>query len=348
MQFHVDQDLGNAVAGWVVLDNPSAIPKLVISSPGGRAVELAANVLRPDLKNLGMHATGMAGFLVDEQIYPNLGNTADVEIREAESGILIFRRFQGSQHLEQRLFRFELQIMPQAVLENLFAQRFALHYDAVERYAFDTLYAIINNQNCKSIVVSGRPLFCRYQQLLQERDFVTTAMLPDPLEELAARLLFLRYTATKNAPAYLNDHLFGLAPLVELVKHIDFDNAESLNNAFKGITSEQRNALANPSTRVLACNVDEQPEERHVGIALENLASMNLVGLRAHFNEFKSMFAELIGIDILGEYQLPEISWVPMMAGKLALIEPVKQLLALDLAIYKFTKKAVEEVIGKP
>ena len=238
--------------------------------------------------------------------------------------------------------------MPQAVLENLFSQRFALHYDAVERYAFDTLFAIINNQNCRSIAVSGRPLFSRYQHLLQERDFVVTAMLPDPLEELAARLLFLRYTASKNAPAYLNDHIFGLTPLVELINHIDFDNAESLNNAFKGITIAERNALANPFTRVLACNVDEQPEERHVSIALENLASMNLVGLHAHFNEFKSMFAELIGIDILGEYQLPEISWVPMMAGKLAQIEPVKELLALDLALYKFAKKAVEEAIGKP
>jgi hypothetical protein len=347
MQFHIDQDSGNAIAGWIVLDNPAAIPRVVVSSPGGRTVELAANVLRPDLKGLGKHASGMAGIFVDEKIYPNLGSTADVEIREAETGILIYRRFRESQHLEQKLFRFEFQIMPQAVLENQLAQRFSLHYDAVERYAFDTLYAIINNQSCKSIVVSGRPFFLRYEHLLHERNFVITAMLPDPLEELAARLLFLRYSANKNAPAYLQEHLFGLSPLAELVNQIDFDNVESLNSAFKGITTAQRNALTNPLTRVLACNVDEQPEERHVSIALENLASMNLVGVRAHFTDFKSMFAEVIGIDILGEYQLPEISWVPMMAEKLAQIESVKELLALDLALYKFAKKAVEEVIGK-
>ena len=67
MQFHIDQDTGTAIAGWLVPDNPAFTPEIVISVPGQDERKLEANVLRTDLKDIGLHATGMAGFLVDDR-----------------------------------------------------------------------------------------------------------------------------------------------------------------------------------------------------------------------------------------------------------------------------------------
>jgi hypothetical protein len=237
--------------------------------------------------------------------------------------------------------------MPQTVLEGLFSSRFALPYESVERFSFDTLFGIINNPSCNSIYVSGRPLLQRYQDLLRQRGYAIVTVLRDPYEELAERLLFSQYVARQGRETTLSQRLTGLAPLTDLVRDVDFVDAEAVTKRLHSIAEPQRKAIENPCVRALACSVDERPQLKHVAVALENLASMDLVGLRSRYEDFRSTFDSLIGAEILGEYSLVEMSWVPAMAANLARIAVVNELLELDLALYEYAKEAVESVIGE-
>jgi hypothetical protein len=346
MQFHIDEDRGASIAGWVVPDNPGAVPKIVILADGGEAVTIEANRMRADIKDLGLHRTGMVGFDVDERIYPGLAGARNVRLWEAESRGLIYGRFDPERHVELKLLYYELSAMPQTRLGASMQRRFAMPYQAVERLPFDSLFAVINSQFARSIYLSGRPHYKRYQHLLADNGFHVVAMLRDPYEELAERLLFARYAARADTPRHFIQHLSGLGPLVELASAFDVSSEQAMLTAFRSLTPEHEQALANPFVRALACEFDEPAERRHVGVALDNLASMNLVGLRQRFDTFKSMLQELVGIDLLDEGEPVEVSWVPDIAAKLARIDKVNSLLALDVMLYNLARDAIRKAVS--
>lgn len=346
MQFHVDQDSGSTISGWVVPDNPSAVPQLLVSINGGQTVSVKAGHMRPDIKALGLHRTGLVGFGIDERNCPGLTAAPSVRIWEKESQALVYGRFDPAHHIELKVLYYELSVMPQTRLTANLQRHFAMPYEAVERYSFDTLYAIINNQSGKSIYLGGRPHFKRYQHLLADRGFTAVTMLRDPYEEMAERLLFARYASRPSTPRHLLRHLGGLAALVELASAFDVSSEQATTVAFKTLTPEHERVLANPFVRALACDFDEPAERKHVGIALDNLASMNLVGLRQRFDTFKSMLQELLGADLVGDAEPVAVSLVPQIAEKLARIDKVKSLLSFDVLLYNLARDAIRKAVA--
>jgi hypothetical protein len=143
MLFHIDETNETVVAGWVLPDNPSSIPIIQILAPGSEPFELEANVLRTDLRDKGLHETGMAGFRVDARVFPNFTAQFDqIEIRDRDTNVLIFRRFQPTQHLDKKVFRFELQAMPDPQIESVIKKQFALYYNTIHRYPEDTFFEL--------------------------------------------------------------------------------------------------------------------------------------------------------------------------------------------------------------
>jgi hypothetical protein len=344
MQFHIDADHGASVTGWVVLENPAAIPKISVSSPNHRREsEIEANVLREDLKELGLHATGMAGFVLDEASVPGIRELDDLELRDAESRLLIYRRFRPNAHVGKKVFLYNLSAMPQTHVDEYLSQHFAQSYFAVERHSFDTLFSIFNNHFAKSVFVSGRPRYFRYEQLLRDKDYAVVALLRDPYEELAERLLFVRFALSGEGPAFAAHYLTGIESLNDLVRNLDFEDRDSLKSAFGALTDAQRDALASPFVRALACSLDEIPDRKHVAIALEKLSAMDLVGLASHFEEFRSMLSELVGVEISAQCHLRRVSWVPKVAAHLRQIEAVRYLLALDSELYRHAQAAIKK-----
>lgn len=341
MQFHIDQDNGATIAGWLVPDNPALTPTIVINVPGHDERKLQANVLRTDLKDLGLHATGMAGFLIDESILPGLATADEVEIRDAATQIPVFRRFRPQQHLLRKLFLYTFHAMPQMQVESTLSRHFALSYSAIEQHSFDTLFSIINNQFGNSIFVAGRPRYFRYRGLLKDRSFSTAALLRDPFDELAERMLFVRYAASDKSPNFTGKYLTGLEPLTGLTRNCDFNEPDTIASTFGKITESQQQALFNPLIRTLACDLDEVPSAKHIPIALDYLAGMNAVGLFSHFDQFRPTITELMGIDGLGEAQLNEVSFVSRVASELRKLDPVRRLLAFDAELYARASDAI-------
>jgi hypothetical protein len=347
MLFHMELTNEGAINGWVLPNNPSAMPRIKIFRPDSAPIELEANILRTDLRDRGLHETGMAGFHIDEKLYPDLTQVIDqIEIRDSETNILIYRKFQESNHIEQRLFRFELQAMPDAKIESLFAKHFTLYYGTAQRYPQDTFFGIINNQAARSIYLSGRPNFSQYEQWLRERNFKIITLIRNPYEEMAERLLFARYASGPNLPPFVADYIYGLEPLMDMVKNVKFDDIESIRAAFAAMTDPQKQVLTNPLVRSLACLPDDLPKSGHVEIALSKLSRMDVVGLRNRFGEFKSILQEVLGMDVFGKYELIDLSWVHRVSEQLSQIKQARALISLDLDLYSYVEEAVTEAIG--
>jgi len=346
MQFHVDFDSGTAISGWVVPDNPSAVPKVLVSVDGTTPVAIDANTMRPDIRDLGLHRTGLVGFTVDETRCPGLGTARNVFIVEFDSKVLIYGRFDEARHVKSKVLLYELNAMPQTRIFASMQKKFAMPYDAVERHPFDTLFAIINNQFAESIFLAGRPNYKRYQQLLANRNFIVATMLRDPYEEIAERLLFARYASRPDSPPHFMRHLSGLEPLVDLASKFDISSEHSMLAAFRSLEPAHEQVLANPYVRVLACENDEPAERKHVAVALDNLSTMNLVGLRQRFDNFKSTLQEIVGVDLLDEGQPVDVSWVPEIAAKLSRIDKVRSLLALDVSLYNLARDAIRKALA--
>ena len=341
MQFHIDQDTGSTIAGWLVPDNPALTPEFVISVPGDDERRIEANVLRPDLKDLGLHATGMAGFLIDDSIVPGLANADDILIRDYATQIPIFRRYRPQHQLRHKLFFYTFHAMPQMQIESALSRHFALSYSAIEQHSFDTLFSVINNQFGNSIFVAGRPRYFRYRGLLKDRGFNIVALLRDPFDELAERMLFVRYAASDQSPSFAGNYLTGLEPLAGITRNCDFNDPATLAAAFGKLSESQQDALFNPLIRTLACNLDEIPSAKHIPIALDYLAGMHAVGLFSHVEGFRPALTEILGIDALGDSQLTEVSFVTRIAAELRKLDPVRRLLACDAELYARAKDAI-------
>ncbi len=95
-------------------------------------------------------------------------------------------------------------------------------------------------------------------------------------------------------------------------------------------------------TRVFGCNVDEFPERRHVAIALENLATMDVVGTRAGFNAFRHLLNGILGANIFGETAPIDFASIQTLATSLSRIGIVVDLLDHDLALYSYVDGAVK------
>lgn len=347
MLFHMEEDAQGRLSGWVLPDNPSATPALRVSLPDARTIEIAPNTLRPDLQDRSLHDNGMAGFSLGADTHPDLFPLPDAaEVRDVETNVLLYRRFQSETHRPEKLLRFDIRAMPDPQIEQLFASHFALVYGTAQRYPQDTFFGIFNNPTARSIYISGRPNMQQYEQVLRERGYKMIALLRDPYEEMAERLLFARYAASPNQPPFIADHIFGLEPLMEAVRDLRFDDPDSITAAFGAMNEAQKRALTNPLVQTLACMPDELPKTRHIEIALSKLSRMNLVGVRERFDDFKSILPEVVGVDVLGDYAPANVTWVQRLAADLRRIKQARALIALDLDLYSFVDEALTEAIG--
>lgn len=341
MHFHFHR-IDQGIVGWMSPDNPGAVSHVEIVAGDGTVTKMRTNVVRPDVRDAGFHHTGEVGFIINDETLPGFNKIAnDFEIRAPDSGLVLFRPFKPEFHLAERVFRFEMQAMPYADVESAWSKNFALYYNALERYPFDTLRWILSSPNAESIALSGRISLTRYEHFLREHNFRFIALLKDPFEELAERLLFVRYAKSANAKPELLSHLVGLEGLEQVSRRINLAVPTTIPEAFAYLSDKQLHELSNPVVKALTCSVDEYPTRLHVEVALNRLATMDLVGVRSNYGQFKSVLSTLISRDILPE-QSPAIGSVAGLTEVLRDVKVVKSMLKFDELLYRLTQEAVD------
>lgn len=342
MFFNIDDDDNHAIRGWLAPDNPSVSPKIGILIPGRPEIQFEANIHRPDILDLGLHSTGQVGFTVDASLVPDIDLLEEIELVEVATRTPIFGRFRKDIHLEKKLFLFDGSIVPkQGMIESL-SKRFSLSYPNSERYALETMIVLVNNPSAKSVFFSGRPNFNRYAGYLEANGFFCAALLRDPVEELAERLLFLSMLQRSGRQQLIAELSTGLQPLLEFSKDFPFSDQKAMLAAFRGADDTVRQAIMSPMVRMFGCNVDELPGHRNVALALDHLASLDVVGTVSEYDLFRVMLNHSLGADILGNEPPEQYSSVLEVAEMLSQIGIVVDLIADDISLYSYVEEAVK------
>lgn len=348
MHFIIDNDTGDAIAGWLAPDNPSAVPHFIVSIPGRDDFELRANVMREGIRDLGLHATGECGFYLSRDHIPDLPQIMDLEILEAETRLPIYRRFQADVDVPRKIFLFDCSIIPQRRIVNEIKNRFTLSYFNSERNGLETTIALIANPTNQSIFISGRSVLMRYNDLLKEKGYLRAALLREPHEELAERLYFFNFLVREGDTAGFATYTTGVRSLLEFARDLPFNDPKALTGAFRASSEQQRRELMSPMTKVFGCDVDETPKHASVSKALDSLADFDVVGTRERFPLFKDLLAGAVGANIVGEEEPVVFQSVKTLAANLAKIGIVNDLLADDLALYSYVEDAINEGLTNP
>ncbi len=322
------------------MDNPAEVPEFTVDIPERKQVSFKANVLRHDLLSLGVHATGLAGFSLDEQLVPDLFELSDFTLSEASTGLPIYRRYNSDVHRPLKFMFLEVAAFPQVRIMRALMPHFTLRYPFMERCTLDTTNAVIAHNFTPSIFAAGQINWPRHGSFAKEKGFMSAALIRDPFEELAERLLFLAYLSKQPSAAAQGKNYAVLLPIVE---GADLSDSHSILAAFRKLSSEQRRLLRSPMTALFGCTPDEDVQRRHVSVALDNLALFDAVGTREQFVDFAECVDGLIGVRAFASHSMEKLPGTDGLQSILRDIGFVADLLDEDIALHNFVKDAVKE-----
>ena len=329
MLFNVEQDFGNRIVGYLVTDGFSGRGAVRISSEGYSIAVVDADEPIDALVAAGRHETGRCGFVID---VPGLGALTRLEIRDAASGLLIYRRAPETEFVADRMIRLETNLVPLRRVDRAARRRFSYAYCDAERFGLESMTQMFHLPHALSLFVSARCHFPAFESLLQKR-FKLICLVNDPFEELAERLLFFRRVAGRGRLDARDVLTFKAA--IEFAAGLPLASDARLRREFAHIGYDAARPLHNPLVRQLAtANAQELPRSGSLTMALDILASFDLVGLRAEGAQFASGLSALLGAadDIVPE--IPRCTAAIELAARLRQIPAVHDLLELDIELY--------------
>lgn len=343
MRFAIESDVGSEIRGWLVADEPSTPGLIRIAVPGREEMQLKADFPRPEIRELGLSPSEFVGFVVDRSVAPGIEVGAQVEIFEAESGAPLYRRPVGTSTIDRKLVLFDVAAAPQRALIEDLAGRFTITCANVERFSSETLNAMLTNSAVRSVALHGRPRLASCFRILESEGFIRAALLRDPFEELAERLLFLNLLAQSARQTLVARFATGLEPLLDFARDLRFDDYKALLGDFRRLTEPQKRSIANPMVRFLGCGDESTPTHEDLSRALDNLASLDVVGVRGRYPAFRSMLTQFLGADIAGLQEVMVSDRTLALAESLSRIGVAVDLLEHDRTLYADVTEAIEE-----
>jgi hypothetical protein len=344
MLFNIEADRGNQIVGYLVPDDFTKSPTLRISDCGSLIAELPCLDERPSLVVAGRHGTGRCGFTIDESIVPNLRQNDKLELYDAETGILIYRRREISEVTQQRIFRLETHLYPLWRLDEQAEHKFQFFHKGVDRHGRETATQMLQLNNASSVYVSGRIAFKAYENYLHDQ-FRCIALVQDPYSELAERLLMLKHVHKVGREVLGPRDMMTYRAAIEFADRIEPDE-KVLRRAFDAMPREAIAVLTNPLTRQLAADsIDEPPPKGAIAKALAALASFAVVGLREKEDSFLESLETFLGLPVGAMPPVAYFSKVEELAKRLRNLPEAEMLLEQDLEVYQTVKSAVEEAV---
>lgn len=279
MQFNVENDLGNRIILWVALTNPMVVPRIVVSAEGGPTYELSANVVRPELRTHGMHATGECGFELTEELIPGVLEALRLTIREASSGLLLYKRdFSGTSWVEGRLFFLETQARRHDFIDRSFFDRFHMAYTALETLPADTAKFILRMPYTLSLYASGRLPLDPIEDTLRRLSFKVAVRIQDPAREVFDRILMLTEPEAHQAILTTLMPAPVLARLASRLRGVSIRQLDEIGGVISRLDNEAVAYLSDPLTRQLVASQPGHPLPRDAAqAAVMRLAEFDIV-----------------------------------------------------------------------
>ncbi len=338
MLFMVHSDTGSCIRAYCIPDSFSAHSSLKIIVDGALVDTVEPNEHHAQVSQ--RHATGQIGFVIDESRISGLAGITDLELRDAESDLLIYRRLPATPVYDLMLFRLETRLMPFRALDMVLKPKFRFWYERLDRYSAETVRQILLFTEFRSVYTSGRVLFSNYDYYLYNKH-KTVTLLRDPFEELAERLLV--FSHVKDAPGRVFNERDALvfAPALTFAAQVgDFEKAD-LSRSFKRATPDVLAVLSNPLTRQLTAATPDAPAEKgSVSKALRILAEFELVGIEDDEDTFLRALTELLGDADLVLPKAKSSPRVTALAAQLRSLRLVRDLLENDRDVYRHVQAA--------
>ena len=103
-----------------------------------------------------------------------------LEIYDADSNLLLYRRRPDAGLIDKKFFRLEPQLFRSATVDDMFLPRFQMSYSALELYSEETTRAILSLPFTQSIYAAGRIFWRVWEPLLRDRGYMVGTLLRDP------------------------------------------------------------------------------------------------------------------------------------------------------------------------
>lgn len=344
MLFNVEHDRGDVIEGYLIPDGFSEQPTIAIYDCNGGVVNLICDQARPAVVESGRHASGLVGFRIDENTIPGLSVVETLSIRDAKSGVLIYRRPQVPVPVPLKVIRLEPQLIPSTHIDRYCGKFFQYELHAIERFGHETVLQAFHLNAVSSIYLSGRLLMRNYEEFF-DRGFQGIVFLTDPYYEMAGRIFLLKKMAT-NRITFLGDRdqLF-LAPAAEYFAETDLLNEVSLRFSLKRAPQKVRNVLVSPMTRQLVCAYPEQTVSRNdVAPAIDLLSRFTIVGHDGDRSHFQEAVGELFAIPVEGLSLPTRHSVLEDIADILRSLPVAELMLEQDLILDHYVRQAMVPV----
>lgn len=340
MLFNLQEDLGSKLSVYVVPDGGGTVPSVRVRSQDTELLTLKANVVIEALVQAGRHTTGLCGFSIDETLIPDLAAYAMLEVVEAETNILVYRRRMPNAVSDLNLFRLETHLLPLWRIDEALKARFQYWYKSIDRFGRETSTQVFCLNEGTSSYVSGRLLYKNYEFYLT-KGIKTVAMLRDPFAELGERLILLKSIGSRADEVLGARDAMTFAPVIEALGELEGFDEAALKRFFKRAPDDVLIPLSNPLVRQLTASTpDELPDHASVAGALDVLSTFDLIGMRSDGAEFRDGLAEILG---LGGGELPlvaEYAKVSELGTRLRSIATVETVLEKDLELFHFLSSA--------
>ncbi len=341
MLFSVEYDRGHEIIGYVVPDGVTGSVNLVVKINGLEIFELVASDIRIALVESGRHETGACGFRIASEDIPSLEDFMDLEIRDRDNGVLIYRR-PNPKFWTKKVLRLETHMLPLWRLDNSISKYFQYSLQHIENFGRETTTQLFLLNHVSSVYLSGRILYRNYAFYI-DTNFECIAALHDPYEELAERLYILTHLRKSPLPHLGARDSVSLIPAIGFVETMRIDDEKSVHDAFKHVPDEVVSLLADPLVRQLTTTVPGEPAGRNgTAAALDILSSFAIVGLRSESDKYIDACAEFLNIENMELPPVPRFPQVSALADMLRRSKHAGYLIEKDRELYNHVAHAFQ------
>jgi hypothetical protein len=344
MIFNIFHDSGDRVSGTIIPDNPSVVCNIRVLAGGGEIAVLPTNELNQRVLDLRLHDTGLVNFTITERSLSGLATFDDLEIHDADTDILFYRRLRPSMLLGKYL-RLETHLLPLRRLDDAVKSRFQMHYSGIETRGLNFSRQIfVLSQN--SIYASGRILVNNFMFCV-DKGFKFIVTLHDPYVELAERILVLN-NIKKVGTSFLGEReSIHLGKAIEYAASLPVTSENALKKALQQMPTDLIVALANPVVRQLSTsNLDEPLGKGSVARALDFLSQSTVIGLRSEPELFAHSLGELFDLDPISLRVAPPLQKVIELAEAVRSWSFLEVVLEKDLELYHYVLEAHQQAYG--
>lgn len=340
MYFNVYSDTGGEIEGYLIPDGFSSKPSICIRAGSSLYGPFVCDIFLPGPYSHKHHDTGIVGFKINGDKIPDLPEISDLEISDADTGFVFYRRYLPHQHVPRRVFRLETQIAPHREFDNSLKSHFQFFAAGVEGFGSETVRQMLEIANQSSTYVSGRVLLKGVQPYITS-ETIKIVSLRDPFYELALRLSAVSALKYRALTFISERDLLFFRLAIDHFGGLDFSRPDQVCEKLRTAPKEILTLFESPFThQLVASNPSEKVSRDSVAAALDALSQFAIFDPDEQSASLAFDTAEILALSPNALSFAPLRQQFVDMAAKLRNVAILEQVLESDLILHHFVRSA--------